>query len=425
MPHQIEGRHMSKQGLSIFDTTSEGSTDEATQVIPLLAEKPAAKEASEPSQKRAPQGAAASTATQENPVAQAPAQRRDAGPERRGGSAEATTVAQPPTLPTVRRGGYDTAAVDSYLRTASAERAGLAASLTEAQSRLQSLHAEVEALRTKVEENEHPTYAGLGGKASEMLRLAEEQASDVLEEATAHAAQIRQQAQRDAASVKAEAERDAEDMRVVQMRELEESRSRTMADIEAHRTRALAEADDHLASARREAEQHRLAAEQETNALRTSAAREAEQARATADREVQEAMRTLAVEKERLTREAAEHHDSAVAETQRLVAEAEERANAAEQRAHDATEAANAHRAQAAQEAEQLVTRSRREAEQIVSAAKKQADALRNSGHADSERELAALKAEVTRLTRRRDSITAQLSALRDVVAGFGTDDES
>ena len=83
------------------------------------------------------------------------------------------------------------------------------------------------------------------------------------------------------------------------------------------------------------------------------------------------------------------------AETQRLVAEAEERANAAEQRAREATEAANAHREQAAQEAEQLVSRSRREAEQIVSAAKKQADALRNSGHADSERELQALKAEV------------------------------
>ena len=106
------------------------------------------------------------------------------------------------------------------------------------------------------------------------------------------------------------------------------------------------------------------------------------------------------MEKERLTREAAEHHDSASAETQRLVEEAEERATAAQQRAREATEAATAHREQAAQEAEQLVSRSRREAEQIVSAAKKQADALRNSGHADSERELQVLKAEVNRLTR-------------------------
>ena len=136
-------------------------------------------------------------------------------------------------------------------------------------------------------------------------------------------------------------------------------------------------------------------------------------------------MRTLAVEKERLTREAAENHDAATAETQRLVTEAEERANAAETRAREATEAAHAHRQQAEDEAEQLVSRARREAEQIVSAAKKQADALRNSGHADSERELQALRVEVDRLTRRRDSITAQLTALRDVVAGFGSDDDS
>lgn len=60
----------------------------------------------------------------------------------------------------------------------------------------------------------------------------------------------------------------------------------------------------------------------------------------------------------------------------------------------------------------------------MVSAAKKQAESLRNSGHADSERELSAIRAEVDRLAKRRDAITAQLAALRDVVAGFG-DDES
>ena len=44
----------------------------------------------------------------------------------------------------------------------------------------------------------------------------------------------------------------------------------------------------------------------------------------------------LAVEKERLAREATEHHNSAIAETQRLVEEAEERATAAEERAREA-----------------------------------------------------------------------------------------
>ena len=52
------------------------------------------------------------------------------------------------------------------------------------------------ALREKLAENETPSYAGLGGKASEMLRLAEEQAEDVLNQANAQAAEVREQARR-------------------------------------------------------------------------------------------------------------------------------------------------------------------------------------------------------------------------------------
>ena len=72
------------------------------------------------------------------------------------------------------------------------EKAGLTASLNQAQQRIKSLQGEVDSLRTTVEENQNPTYAGLGGKASEMLRLAEEQAAEVIAEANAHAAQIRE-----------------------------------------------------------------------------------------------------------------------------------------------------------------------------------------------------------------------------------------
>ena len=187
----------------------------------------------------------------------------------------------------------------------------------------------------------------------------------------------------------------------------------------------MAEADDHLASAKREAEQQRLAAEQETNALRTSAARESEPARAEAEREVQEARRALAVEKERLTREAAENHDAAVAETKRLVDEAEERSDAAEQRAREATEARQRPPAsRPTQEAEQLsavrAARPSRSSARPRSRPTRCATAVTPTPSASSQ----ALKAEVDRLTRRRDSITAQLSALRDVVAGFGDDDD-
>jgi len=59
----------------------------------------------------------------------------------------------------------------------------------------------------------------------------------------------------------------------------------------------------------------------------------------------------------------------------------------------------------------------------MVAGAKKEATSVRSSGHAEAERELATIRAEVDRLSRRRDGIIAQLGALKDVVAGFGQDE--
>ena len=54
-----------------------------------------------------------------------------------------------------------------------------------------------------------------------------------------------------------------------------------------------------------------------------------------------------------------------------------------------------------------------------MSSAQTQATSFISSGQADAERKLAELNAEVDRLTKRRDSIVAQLGALRDVVSTF------
>jgi hypothetical protein len=69
------------------------------------------------------------------------------------------------------------------------------------------------------------------------------------------------------------------------------------------------------------------------------------------------------------------------------------------------------------------VSHARREAEQIVSSAQTQAASFVAAGQAEAERDLAVLRAEVDRYQKRRDSIVAQLGALRDVISGFG--DES
>ena len=202
-----------------------------------------------------------------------------AAPARQSTAGRASSpVAPGSAFPVVRRGGYDKDAVDRRLLQFAGEKDGLSASLDCAREQIGQLEKKVEELSHQAKESDAPSYAGLGGRASELLRLAEEQADEVLVEAKARADDVHRQARADADALRAQASRDAEDMRVVQLAELEETRRRATADVESERDRALAEADDVRASAKREADQLRLGAEQEVQALRTSAAREAEQA---------------------------------------------------------------------------------------------------------------------------------------------------
>ena len=370
-PAETRNAPMTDQGLSIFDDepddvdapetdpsakdTADGGTDgEKTQVIPVVEKAPEPKPAQELPEKR--------------PVIP-PRPLRGLGalpapsPARPSSSANGGT----PTFPVVRRNGYDRTAVDTKVRQLSSEKAGLSASLTEAERRVMQLEAEVAAARDEISEQESPSYAGLGGRASAMLRLAEEEADE-----------IRGHRHR----------RGRGDPRAGQpRRQGDPRRGRPRGGGHAGRAargaRRAAQPPDQgrRAGARRWPRARPPTPSPPPSARPTSsgwppsrrptscaprATREVEQARAAADREVQEARRTLAVEKERLAREATDHHTSAMTETQRLVEEAEQRASAAEERAREATKQATEHRAAAQSEAEALLLRARREAEQIV-----------------------------------------------------------
>ncbi|MGH3364649.1 MAG: DivIVA domain-containing protein, partial [Nocardioidaceae bacterium] len=196
-----------RSGLSIFDDDSNNGADDATQVFSAVEE---------------------TSAT----------------------AAGATAGAS--SFPVVRR-GYDPSAVDRRLHTLAGEKAGLNAGIKEARAKAAKLEKQVSDLRRELSEKEAPSYAGLGGRASEMLRLAEEQADEVLAQAQSQADEIRKRATKDAEALKAGAARDAEDMRIVQLKELDETRSRMVAEAEQQRNMAQAEADDLIASARREA----------------------------------------------------------------------------------------------------------------------------------------------------------------------------
>ena len=55
--------------------------------------------------------------------------------------------------------------------------------------------------------------------------------------------------------------------------------------------------------------------------------------------------------------------------------------------------------------------------------ARTQAESLDATAQAEAKRELGVIRAEVDRIGKRRDAIAAQLASLRDVVAGFASDD--
>src|SRR3954454_19857701 len=174
-----------------------------------------------------------SDATQEL-VAQAPRQ-------------SAPAVSAQPSFPVTRR-GYDTTSVDRKVSALLREKAALLAALEEARTYTSGLEQQLR----RFDGTEAPTYAELGGRASELLRLAEEQADEVTTAARTRADEIIRAATAEAQTLRMQAARDAEDMRMVQLKELDEARTTAMGEVERIRTSAHAEAEDLLSSAERE-----------------------------------------------------------------------------------------------------------------------------------------------------------------------------
>ncbi|HEX2175179.1 MAG TPA: hypothetical protein VHG70_04655, partial [Nocardioidaceae bacterium] len=90
----------------------------------------------------------------------------------------------------------------------------------------------------------------------------------------------------------------------------------------------------------------------------------------------------------------------------------------------EAAEQVARQREEASADAERMLSRARREAEQVVATARRQAEQITAHGKADAERSIESMRQQLESLQRRRDGIVAQLSALRDVVAGFASYDD-
>ena len=283
-----------------------------------------------------------------------------------------------PSFRTVLR-GYEPAQVDQRL-------SELTEHLHASQDRAAELAREVEQLGRRLAAQQAapapvlappapaaPTFADLGARIAQILTLAEEEAAELLARAEAEALAVRTEAEAAALLVRTEADR--YDATV---------RSDTGTEVQRMTSEALRRADDVLDAAERDATARREEAEALWERQRAQAAQ------AAADFEL-----TLAARRERAEREFAER--TAVAEAQLA---------AAEEAALRARSQSEREVAEASARARRLLEDAQDEADQLASDARARADRIR----AESERELTAA-------SQRRDSINAQLTNVRQMLA--------
>ena len=222
----------------------------------------------------------------------------------------------------------------------------------------------------------NPTFADLGSRIGSMLTLADEEAAQIRSGAQAAADEHRAQSTKEANATRAAADRYAEDVR----------------------TKADAEATKIVEDARRKADAILDDADREASARRGEAEAVYENQRAKAAAAAADFETTLATRRDKAAAEFSAQMD----QHQLSLTAVQDRAAAL------AAESDRAHK-DAAATATGLLDQARAEAASLVGAAREQADRIRR----DSERELAAV-------TARRDSITAQLTNVRQMLATLG-----
>ena len=286
--------------------------------------------------------------------------------------------------------GYDPAQVDQWraelagsleqARQEAAERTVEVSELRAALTRAQEEHAgtaqSLAALKEEHSKAAAPTYANLGERIGTILGLADEEAAEIRSNAQVDADTLKGTTTLEADRVRAEADRYAEDVR----------------------TRAEAQATQVVEKARQQADAILDDADREASARREEAEAFYEHQRARAASAAADFEATLG-----------QRRDKAAAEFSAQMAAHEDALTQAQERASVLSADSEKAHTEAQAESRRMLEAAKAEAEQLVTAAREQAERIRR----DSERELSAA-------TQRRDSITAQLSNVRQMLATLG-----
>ena len=139
-------------------------------------------------------------------------------------------------FPTALR-GYDRTAVDDYVRT-------LEASVVQSRRHAAALEQQVTGLQDQMRDTGRSSdvdYAGVGGRANDILRLAQEQAREMVEKATVEAAKVKESARREADSLKQNAAREGDTLKSGGIAEIGQLRAKLQEDVKGQVEKAKAE----------------------------------------------------------------------------------------------------------------------------------------------------------------------------------------
>ena len=311
-------------------------------------------------------------------------------------------------FPLVRR-GYDRQAVDEYTRRTQSDLNTLHAQLNEALALNQQLRTSTEAAQ---EQATRIDYGGLGGRAQEILRLAEEQARDVTQRASQHADQLTEQVQSEIDHLRGSANQELAEIRERELSELAALRDQGERDAAAMLDRSAAETHQLLASARQQAEAVRVEAEAKARDLVDAASIRAQGLVAQAEREVAEQRSGLAAQHEKALAELAQAQAQAEQKRQAMLAEttAQQKLSTAHLTA-EAEQAAELRRTSMA-EAERVKLEAAAEAEHIVSRAQQQAAAIDERARQEFAWRRRQMRHEQDLLARRKQAMLSQLTSL-------------
>lgn len=295
----------------------------------------------------------------------------------------------PPNYRIVLR-GFDPAQVEEHanelnkaVESARREAADRTVEVTRLQNANSALQERVNDLSNRLKEAEEanptstaPSFSDLGERIGRILGLADEEANE-----------MRTSAEKAAEEIRRVATKEADEVRVVANRYAEEVRSKAEAEAARLVEQAKQQADNILDHADREASARREEGEAFYENQRAKAAA------AAADFE-----RTLGERREKSAAEFAAQMES----QQKALEEAQEQAEML-------TAEADQIERKAREEADTLLASARQEAETLIANARERAGRVKR----DSDRELAAA-------TARRDSITAQLANVRQMLSTLG-----